>query len=170
MTTLPRGIFADLEAELAEDSRTVAASEVESLSDLDALLEESLDIAAATKAKKQGRKLTAGQQELLEANRLAEMLTQWKLAGIFAHIEIVKCSCGEETQVFRGWYRLEHHIDGKKRRLVRQGFSPEEAGAEKPRLYITDSATDTCAHCLLASGKLFATAADCDLLSTLCRG
>jgi hypothetical protein len=154
--------FDDIESLLDEESRTVTADTVEDLSDLDALLEESTALVSARKAQRQGRKLTAEQQDLLEANRLAAEVNSWSGVAVYAHITKTSCQCGHHFEDFQGWYHLEHQRRGGGRRLIRKDC-PEGLPASK---YVTEVVVPYCYACA-PQGLPVASLDDCDLLSAL---
>ena len=154
--------FDDIEALLDEDSRTVTAGTVEDLSDLDTLLEESTALASVRKARRQGRKLTAEQSDLLESNRLAAEINQWQGQAVYAHIVRTSCECGNHYDDFRGWYHYETQRKGGGRRLIRKDC-PEGLPASQ---YITEAVVEYCAACAVR-GLPVAGLANCDLLGTL---
>jgi len=155
--------FDDLEELVAESTRTVTASTVEDLDDLDALLEESTAIAGAKRAQKQGRKLTAEQNELLEANHLAEQMQVWESVEAVAHFIHTTCSCGHESRRFNAWYKLLTHRRQKSSRLVR---CDDHEGLPSSR-YVTREAVGYCNECLGAVGLPFADAKDLPMLTSL---
>ena len=155
--------FDDFEELVAESTRTVAASTVEDLDDLDALLEESTALAGAKRAQKQGRKLTAEQNELLEANHLAEQMTVWKPVEAVAHFIHTTCSCGHEFRRFNAWYKLLEHRRQDSSRLVR---CDDHEGLPSSQ-YVTREAVGYCNECLGSVGLPFADAADLPMLTSL---
>ena len=158
----PHENFEDIDELIEEDSRTITASEVEDLSDLDTLLEESTALASARKAQRQGRKLTAEQSDLLESNRLAAEINQWQGQAVYAHIVRTSCECGNHYNDFRGWYHYETQHKGGGRRLIRKD-SPEGLPASQ---YVTEAITPYCPACA-PQGLPTATLEDLDILSSL---
>lgn len=136
--------FDDLEELVAESTRTVTASTVKDLDDLDALLEESTALADAKRAQKQGRKLTAEQNELLEANHLAEQMQVWEPVEAVAHFIHTTCSCGHESRRFNAWYKLLKHRRQDSRRLVRCN---DHEGLPASQ-HITQETVGYCSECL----------------------
>ena len=141
---IPLADFDDLEELVAESTRTVTASTVEDLDDLDALLEESTALHQAKKAKASGRKLTAEQAEILEANHLAEQMQVWEGVEAIAHFIHTTCSCGHESRRFNSWYKLLEHRRQDSRRLVRCN---DHEGLPASQ-YITQEAVGYCSECL----------------------
>lgn len=154
--------FDDIEELLDEDSRTVTAAEVEDLSDLDTLLEESTAIAQARKARRQGRKLTAEQSDLLESNRLAAEINQWQGKAVYAHIVRTSCKCGNHFDDFRGWYHYETQRKGGGRRLIRKDCREGLPASQ----YVTEAVTPYCPACA-PQGLPTATLDDLDILLSL---
>lgn len=154
--------FDGIETLLDEDSRTVTADTIEDLSDLDALLDESTALVSARKAQRQGRKLTAEQQDLLEASRLAAEVNSWQGLAVYAHITKTSCQCGHHFEGFQGWYHLEHQRRGGGRRLIRKDC---REGLPASR-YITEVVVPYC-HACAPQGLPVASLDDCDLLSAL---
>lgn len=74
--------------------------------ELDTLLEESMKAAAVRRAAKQGRRLTGGDADLLEAIKIAEELQTWNEIAVIAVIEHRMCSCGCKQNVFLGHYKI----------------------------------------------------------------
>ena len=136
--------FDDLEELVAESTRTVTASTVEDLDDLDALLEESTALAGAKRAQKQGRKLTDEQNELLEANRLAEQMQVWEPVEAVAHFIHTTCSCGHSFRRFNAWYKLLKHRRQDSSRLVRCN---DHEGLRSSQ-HITQETVGYCHECL----------------------
>ena len=158
----PHENFEDIDELIEEDSRTITASEVEDLSDLDTLLEESTALASARKAQRQGRKLTAEQSDLLESNRLAAEINQWQGQAVYAHIVRTSCECGNHYNDFRGWYHYETQREGGGRRLIRKD-SREGLPASQ---YVTEAITPYCPACA-PQGLPTATPDDLDILLSL---
>ena len=154
--------FDDIEELLDEDSRTVTAAEVEDLSDLDTLLKESTAIAQARKARRQGRKLTAEQSDLLESNRLAAEINQWQGQAVYAHIVRTSCECGNHYNDFRGWYHYETQRKGGGRRLIRKDCREGLPASQ----YVTEAVTPYCPACA-PQGLPTATLDDLDILLSL---
>ena len=140
--------FDDLEELVAESTRTVTASTVEDLDDLDTLLEESTALHRAKKAKATGRKLTAEQSELLEANHLAEQMQVWEGVAAVAHFIHTTCSCGSEHRRFNAWYKLLQHRRQDSRRLVR---CDDHEGLPASQ-HITQERVGYCHECLSNAG------------------
>lgn len=136
--------FNDLEELVAESTRTVTASTVEDLDDLDVLLEESTALAGAKRAQKQGRKLTAEQAEILESNHLTEQMQVWEGVEAVAHFIHTTCSCGHEQRRFNSWYKLLEHRRQDSRRLVR---CDDHEGLPASQ-HITQEAVGYCSECL----------------------
>lgn len=155
--------FDDLEELVAESTRTVTASTVEDLDDLDVLLEESTAIADAKRAQKQGRKLTAGQADILESNRLAEQMQVWEPVEVVAHFIHTTCSCGHESRRFNAWYKLLKHRRQDSARLV----SCDDHEGLPASQYVTREAVDYCHECLGAVGLPLANTADLPILTSL---
>ena len=155
--------FDDLEELVAESTRTVTASTVEDLDDLNALLEESTALAGAKRAQKQGRKLTAGQAAILESNHLAEQMQVWEPVEAVAHFIHTTCSCGHESRRFNAWYKLLEHRRQESSRLVRCG---DHEGLPSSQ-YVTREAVGYCNECLGAVGLPFADAEDLPMLTAL---
>ena len=156
--------FDDLEDLVAESTRTVTASTVEDLDDLDALLEESTAIASAKRAQKQGRKLTAEQSELLEANHLAEQMHVWEPVEAVAHFIHTTCSCGHEFRRFNAWYKLlQHRWQEGSARLVR---TDDHEGLPSSQ-YITQEQVGYCHECLSTAGLPMQDAWNMPMLSSL---
>ena len=154
--------FDDLEELLDEESRTITAAEVEDLSDLDQLLDESTALASARKAQRQGRKLTAEQSDLLESNRLAAEINQWQGQAVYAHIVRTSCECGNHYNDFRGWYHYETQRKGGGRRLIRKDCREGLPASQ----YVTEAITSYCPACA-PQGLPTATLEDLDILSSL---
>lgn len=154
--------FDDLEELVAESIRTVTASTVEDLDDLDALLEESTAIARAKRARRQGRKLTAEQNDLLESNRLAAEINQWQGQAVYAHIVRTSCECGNCYDDFRGWYHYETQRKGGGRRLIRKDCHEGLPASQ----YVTEAITPYCQACA-PQGLPTATLDDLDILLSL---
>ena len=152
--------FDDLEELVAESTRTVTASTVEDLDDLDALLEESTALAGAKRAQKQGRKLTAEQSELLEANHLAEQMQVWEGVEAVAHFIHTTCACGSEHRRFNAWYKLLEHRRQDSRRLVR---CDDHEGLPSSQ-HITHEQVGYCHECL---GRVGLPKADLEEISML---
>lgn len=152
--------FDDLEELVAESTRTVTASTVEDLDDLDALLEESTAIADAKRARKQGRKLTAAQAEILDSNRLAEQMQVWEPVEAVAHFIHTTCSCGHEARRFNSWYKLLEHRRQDSRWLVR---CDDHEGLPASQ-HITQETVGYCHECL---GNVGLPAADLEELPML---
>lgn len=157
MTAIKREVsllapFDDLEELVAESTRTVTASAVEDLEDLDALLEESTALAGAKRAQKQaqkqGRKLTAEQADTLESNRLAEQMQVWEPVEVVAHFVHTTCSCGHEFRRFNAWYKLLKHRRQDSRRLVR---CDDREGLPASQ-HITQETVGYCHECLGGAG------------------
>lgn len=155
--------FDDLEELVAESTRTVTASAVEDLDDLDTLLEESTALANAKRAQKQGRKLTAAQAEILEANYLAEQMQVWEPVEAVAHFIYTTCSCGRESRRFNTWYKLLKHRRQDSSCLVR---CDDHEGLPASQ-YITQEKVGYCNECLGAVGLPFADAKDLSILTSL---
>jgi len=155
--------FDDLEELVAESTRTVTASAVEDLDDLDALLEESTALAGAKRAQRQGRKLSAEQNELLEANHLAEQMQVWKPVEAVAHFIHTTCSCGHESRRFNAWYKLLVHRRQESSRLVRcdghEGLPSSQ--------HTTKEVVGYCHECLSAVGLPIANVKDLSMLTSL---
>ena len=115
------------------------------LDDLDALLEESTTLAGAKRAKAQGRKLTQGQSELLEANRLAAEAELWITQAYYAHVTVNECVCGHMWHDFAGWYAAQGQRNKTARRLVRVA-TPE--GSQPREQYISSHRHTACSVCL----------------------
>ena len=154
--------FDDIEELLDEDSRTITASEVEDLSDLDTLLEESTALASARKAQRQGRKLTVEQSDLLESNRLAAEINQWQGQAVYAHIVRTSCQCGHHYDDFRGWYHFETQRKGGGRRLLRKDCHEGLPASQ----YVTEAVVPYC-HACAPQGLPTATLEDLDILGSL---
>ena len=133
------------------------------LEDLDALLEESTALASAKRAQKQGRKLTAEQNELLEANHLTEQMAVWEPVEAVAHFIHTTCSCGHEFRRFNAWYKLLTHRRQESSRLVR---CDDHEGLPSSQ-YVTREAVGYCNECLGAVGLPFADAKDLSILTSL---
>jgi len=118
--------------------------ELPDFDDLDALLEESTAIANAKRAQKQGRKLTAEQADILEANRLAEQMQVWEPVEAVAHFIHTTCFCGHEFRRFNAWYKLLEHRRQDSRRLVR---CDDHEGLPSSQ-YITQEQVGYCHECL----------------------
>ena len=159
----PLADFDDLEELVAESTRTVTASTVEDLDDLDALLEESTALHQAKKAKATGRKLTAEQSELLEANHLAEQMQVWEPIKAVAHFIHTTCSCGHSFRRFNAWYKLLEHRRQESSRLVR---CDDHEGLPSSR-YVTKESVGYCNECLGNVGLPFADAEDLSILTSL---
>lgn len=147
MSALPfpdLGNFDDLEELVAESTRTVTARTVRDLDDLDTLLEESTALAAAKRAQKQGRKLTAAQADILEANHLAEQMQVWEPVEAVAHFIHATCSCGHSFRRFNAWYKLLEHRRQDSRRLVR---CDDHEGLPASQ-HITQETVGYCHECL----------------------
>ena len=155
--------FDDLEELVAESTRTVTASTVEDLDDLDTLLEESTALASAKRAQKQGRKLTAEQNELLAANHIAEQMQVWEPVKAVAHFIHTTCSCGHESKRFSSWYKLLEHRKQASSRLVR---CDDHEGLPSSQ-YVTTEKVGYCNECLGAVGLPFTDAADLPMLTSL---
>lgn len=155
--------FDDLEELVAESTRTVTASAVEDLDDLDALLEESTALAGAKRAQRQGRKLSAEQNELLEANHLAEQMQVWKPVEAIAHFIHTTCSCGHESRRFNAWYKLLVHRRQESSRLVRcdghEGLPSSQ--------HTTKEVVGYCHECLSAVGLPIANVKNLSMLTSL---
>ena len=146
---IPLPDFDDLEELVAESTRTVTASTVEGLDDLDTLLEESTALANAKRAQKQGRKLTAEQVEALEANNLAAEMQVWEGVEAIAHFVHTTCSCGSKHRRFNAWYKLlEHRRRRASRRLVR---CDDHEGLPASQ-HITQETVGYCHECLGTAG------------------
>ena len=131
-----------------EQGLTAKASDVDDMSDLEALLAESMEVAAAKKSKAQGRKLTGDQSELLEANRLAAEAAQWEEEVVVAHFVQTTCSCGETHKAFDGWFQALRH-----RRTSATRLSRLESYEGQPALaHVTEKQAEFCAVCLEAVG------------------
>lgn len=130
--------------------------------DLDQLLGESVKISDAKKAVKTGRKITAEQADLLEANRQAEALNIWHDLEAYAHIVHTSCDCGNHFQNFNGWYKYQEQRRGGGRRLVRaddhEGLPASQFNTEQVVAYC---------HACAPTGLPKATSDDLDILSTL---
>lgn len=155
--------FDDLEELVAESTRTITTSTVEDLDDLDALLEESTALASAKRAQKQGRKLTAEQNELLEANHLAEQTQVWEPVEAVAHFIHTTCSCGHEFRRFNAWYKLLTHRRQESSRLVR---CDDHEGLPSSQ-YTTQEKVGYCHECLGVVGLPFADAEGISMLTSL---
>lgn len=129
---------------------------------LDALLGESVKIADAKKAVKTGRKLSAEQADLLEANRQAEAINIWHDIEAYAHIVHTSCECGNHFQAFNGWYKYQEQRRGGGRRLVR---ADDHEGL--PCLQFNTEQVVAYCHACAPTGLPKATSDDLDLLSTL---
>lgn len=131
---------------------------------LDALLGESVKLSDARKAAKTGRKLSAEQSDLLEANRLAEAVNIWQDQEVYAHVTHTSCSCGNHFQVFGGWYKYQTQRRGNGRRLIRA-----EDHEDLPAGQYNTEATVAWCHACAPTGLPGASALDLDLLATLGR-
>ena len=155
--------FDDLEEFVVESTRTVTASAVEDLDDLDALLEESTALASAKRAQKQGRKLTAEQVDILDSNNLAEQMQVWEPVEAVAHFIHTTCSCGHEFRRFNAWYKLLTHRRQDSSRLVR---CDDHEGLPSSQ-YTTQEKVGYCHECLGVVGLPFADAEDISMLTSL---
>ena len=97
------------------------------ITDLDALLVESLAISDAKRAAARGSKLTREQTDLLEVNRLAEELTIWETHRTYAVVREVSCECGRHFSEFLGWYDFQRQRRAGGRRLLRVPEGPADA-------------------------------------------
>lgn len=138
----------ELDELLAESTQAGEADDLDDLEDLDALLAESTALAAAKRAQKQGRKLTAEQSELLEANRLAAEMLVWEERWAVAHFIHTTCTCGSQHLRFSGWYRLLEHRRQNSRRLVRY---PDHGGLPASQ-HTTQEHVAYCHECLGSAG------------------
>lgn len=141
--------FDDLEELLEDDSRTVTAQVVDDLEDLDTLLNESVAIADAKKAKNQGRKLSAEQTELLGINEAAREALAWEPQSAIAHFIVTTCACGAEHRRFSSWYHfLQHRRNADQRKLV-----AAECHSDLPAEEYTSQASSLyCTECLSTAG------------------
>lgn len=133
--------------------------------DLDSLLEESLVLLSARKAKASGRKLTQEQTEALAANAAAEEIEVWDTEECFAVVAHVYCQCGSDHEEFRGWFHLQSRVrGGKAQRLIRK----EEHEGVPSSCYRTRESSIWCPDCLRAETLPDATdVSDCALLEEL---
>lgn len=142
MSHTDQSLLDDL-ADLLEESLQPAANALDELADLDVLLAESTKLAGARKAKATGRKLTTEQNDLLEANQLAEELQTWQPVEVFAHVVKTVCACGNRFDDFRGWYRFDQQRRGSGRRLIRVPAK----GDVPAKQYITETVVPHCHAC-----------------------
>lgn len=131
--------------------------------DLDDLLSESTGLAAARKAQKQGRKLTAAQADLLEANEQAEAMLVWDECEVIAHFVESTCACGSRHRRFGGWYKLLTH---KRTSAVRLESVADHGGLEASQ-HTTLETTAYCAECLSTVGLPPADLVETPILSSL---
>jgi hypothetical protein len=133
--------------------------------DLDSLLEESLTLVSARKAKASGRKLTQEQAEALAANAAAEEIEIWDTEECFAVVAHVYCQCGSDHEEFRGWFHLQSRVrGGKAQRLIRK----EEHEGVPSSCYRTRESSIWCPDCLRAEALPDALeVSDCDMLGEL---
>lgn len=142
-------------------SATKAANLDPDFADLDALINESVAIAAATKAAKAGRKLSAAQLDLLESSKIAVEVAKWTPIAAYAHFAATSCACGNHFVEFRGWYHYEEQRGGC-RRLIRRDTANGLAVAR----YTTEVVVGFCEKCAPV-GLREASPKDLDLLAEL---
>lgn len=130
--------------------------------DLDDLLEESTQLAEAKRNAKLGRRLTADQADLLEANRQAAEADVWEDLCTIGHVTKVSCACGNHFREFHGWYKYQEQRRGNGRRLVQ---SDDHEGLPAS-YYLTERTTKWCQDCAPVDLPL-AEPGDLDLLATL---
>lgn len=133
---------------MLESTRTVTAGDIEDLLDLDQLLAESVEITAAKRAARTGRKLTADQQILLETNAIAEKALEWDDLEAVAHFVAQTCACGSHTTAFDAWFILAKHRRQSHMRLTR---SADHNGLPSST-FTTEKVVDYCHSCLEACG------------------
>jgi hypothetical protein len=132
--------------------------------DLDDLLQESVAIAGAKKAKNQGRKLSADQLETLENNRLAAEAAQWNPTGAVAHLIESRCECGAVHTRFSSWYIITEHRKHSDQRRLTQSKGHDGLGAFQ---HTTIEIVECCHECLGAIGLPFAQIEVSPLLTSL---
>jgi hypothetical protein len=142
---------------------TASGLPADDLFDLDDLLVESTNLATAHKAAKQGRKLTAAQADLLEANKQAEAMLVWDAKESIAHFVESTCACGHTHRRFNGWYRLLTHKWTNSIRLE----SVDCHGGLEASQHTTTESTAYCAECLATVGLPPADLEETPILSSL---
>lgn len=93
--------------------------------DLDDLLSESLELADARRASRQGRKLTEAQAETLAANSAALHFESWRSYMLICHVELTTCSCGCAWEGFGGWYEYQVNRRDESRQMLQRVESSE---------------------------------------------
>lgn len=132
------------------------------LSDLDLLLEESVALADARRAKTSGRKLTQTQAEILEANALAEAQERWESQEVYAWIAEKRCVCGGRHKVFQGWYIWQTLRKGEGQRLI----AAEGHEGLPAAVYQSEEEVQWCLDCA-PEGLPLVGAEQCELLEEL---
>lgn len=138
-------------------------AEDDDLAELDDLLQESMQLATAKRAKQLGRKLTTDNIAALEANALAEEALSWLPTTAIAHFVLTECACGALHSRFNSWYKVLSHKKSTATRLV-QTTSQEGL----PMLqHSTKEKVEVCEDCLRLSGIPEASIAAIPILASL---
>jgi len=132
--------------------------------DLDDLLKESVAIAAAKKAKAQGKKLSTKQSLIIEEIKKVDERALWEDKIAYAHLNTLQCKCGDTVPSFQGYYIYQLARYGSGRRLVRVDAVP--AGLTIKGLDTT-TPVESCYFCIEASINKWADISECDLLREL---
>ena len=124
---------------------------------LDALLGESLEVAAASKALKENRKkLSDGRlnaeekQEIAAKIREWEATSEWKPAAVAVMFMTQACSCGGRHTFFQGVFQRQEHRSTKVMRWIK-AETPAHLNLPKEQKHTTE-AVGLCVDCVDAAG------------------
>lgn len=136
-------------------SSAVPETSAEDLDDLNALLSDAVQIAAARKAVRRGA--TTGAKvdpAMADLAALAEAAIRWTPKAAIARFVEEHCACGASHKRFDGWFILSHHrTDPSARRFVRS-----ESHEDLPAWhYIALQEVAYCAECVESEALPLAT-------------
>lgn len=140
----PDELQSELDREL-EESPATPVDAVESLDDLDDLLQESVEIAAARKAKAQGRRLDTGMLDAIARAKVIEDMLAWDTIAFIKIVERRQCLCGWCETHYHGIFKAMQH---RKRPAERQLIQPDKSEVRMPlRQFVFGSNVPECAYC-----------------------
>lgn len=144
----PDEIAAELDADFADETdpgAEVTVVDSSSLDDLDSLLEESVAIADAKRAKSQGRRLDTGMLDALARAKVVEDMLAWDTVAFVKVVERVQCACGWAETHYHGIFKAMQH---RRRPAERQLIRPDKSEVRLPlRQFVFGSNAAECAYC-----------------------
>lgn len=140
-------LFDDREQIEEEAALDASLENINSLEDLETLLEESVTLHKAKRAKAQGRRLDPDQLDAIARARLMEEVEVWQTEAEIAVNEQRTCTyCHSVSSMFLGWYAAQRHRRNHSARLTL--VAKPTVAREWLRQHWVISSIEGCCDCL----------------------